>query len=107
MHRNSLALFLVGAILLGLVATAIVAENSEKQLNMVSPAEAPPQPETVRQSEVLWEYKTICVQGPFENAAQTLNEYGKKGWEVIDWEDTGFKQYLLKRQVPRGNPDTG
>jgi hypothetical protein len=66
----------------------------------VSRADITTQPEVAPQPNVLWEYKTICVQGPFENAAHTLNEYGKKGWEVVDWEDTGFKHYLLKRQTP-------
>jgi hypothetical protein len=48
---------------------------------------------------VLWEYKTICVPGPFTNTAQILSEYGKKGWEVVDWEETNSLYFLLKRQM--------
>ena len=47
---------------------------------------------------VLWEYKTLRM-GLFTDAEQTLNEYGKQGWEVIDWEDTNFMYFLLKRQL--------
>lgn len=88
MHRSGLVLLLVAAILFGLMAMGIVVQGHA------------PQPDVLPQPDVQWEYKTICVPGPFTDAAQTLNEYGKRGWEVVDWEDTGFKHYLLKRQTP-------
>ena len=81
MNRNSIALLVAGAVLLGLIAGGMVVRGDEIG------------------AEVQWEYKTLRVRGSFSNAERTLNEYGQKGWEVVDWEDTGFVQVLLKRQI--------
>jgi hypothetical protein len=81
MHRNSVVLLVVAAILLGMIAEGMVVRGNE------------PKP------GVLWEYKTLRVGGAFEDAERTLNEYGKKGWEVVDWEDANFVFVLLKRQI--------
>jgi hypothetical protein len=81
MNRNSVVLLVVGAVLLGLIAKGVVVRGNEPQ------------------SDVVWEYKTLRVPGSFENTEPTLNEYGKKGWEVVDWEDTGSVHFLLKRQI--------
>jgi hypothetical protein len=105
MHRNILALSLLGAILLGLIATGMVVRGNEQHPNVLPEPDTLPQPDSLRQSAMIWEYKTICVQGPFANAAHTLNEYGKRGWEVVDWEDNGFRHYLLKRQAAKSDSD--
>jgi len=81
MDRINVMFLVVGAILLVLILTGMVVRANE------------PQP------DVLWEYKTLRISGTFTDAEHTLNEYGKKGWEVVDWEDTNFKYYLLKRQL--------
>ncbi len=81
MNRNSVVLLVVVAVLLGLIARGMVVRGNEPQ------------------QDVLWEYKTLRVQGSFTDAERTLNEYGKKGWEAVDWEDTGNLQVLLKRQI--------
>jgi hypothetical protein len=81
MNRNSIALLVSAAVLLGLIAGGMVVRGDEIG------------------AEVQWEYKTLRVRGSFSNAERPLNEYGKKGWEVVDWEDTGFVQVLLKRQI--------
>ena len=81
MNRNSIALLVAGAVLLGLIAGGMVVQGDEIG------------------AEVQWEYKTLRVRGQFSNAERMLNEYGKKGWEVVDWEDTGFVQVLLKRRM--------
>ena len=81
MNRNSVVLLVVAAILLGLIAGGMVVRGNEPQ------------------SDVAWEYKTLRVRGSFTDAERTLNDYGKKGWEVVDWEDTGNLQVLLKRQI--------
>jgi len=99
MNRNILLSLLVGAIFLGWVGIIMVVNGSESQPDILTEPNKPSQPDTSPQSTRVWEYKTICVQGPFTMAAQTLNEYGKKGWEVVDWEDTGFLHFLLKRQA--------
>jgi len=101
MHRNTLMLLLFGAIFSGWIGLVMVVEGDERKQDVAPQPTISFRPRTPPKSDVIWEYKTICVQGPFANAANTLNEYGKKGWEVIDWEDTGFKHYLLKRQVPK------
>jgi len=80
MSRNSVVLLVAVAVLLGLIAGGMVVRGNEPQ------------------SDVLWEYKTLRVPGSFENTEPTLNEYGKKGWEVVDWEDSNFVYFLLKRQ---------
>jgi len=81
MNKNSVVLLVVAAILLGLIAGGMVVRGDELQ------------------SDVVWEYKTLRVRGSFTDAERPLNEYGKKGWEVVDWEDTGNLQVLLKRQI--------
>ncbi len=81
MNRNSVILLVVGAILLSLIVTGMVVRGNE------------PQP------DVLWEYKTLRMSTNFTDSEQTLNEYGKKGWEVVDWEDTNFLYFLLRRQL--------
>jgi hypothetical protein len=80
MNRNIVVLLVVGAILLGSIATCMVVRANE------------PQP------DVQWEYKTLRM-GLFTDAEQTLNEYAKQGWEVVDWEDTNSVYFLLKRQL--------
>ena len=81
MNRNSVVLLVVAAILLGLIARGMVVRGSEPQ------------------ADVIWEYKTLRFSGPLAGAEQTLNEYGKKGWEVVDWEDSNYGFVLLKRQI--------
>ena len=81
MNRNSVVLLVVAAILLGLIVGGMVVRGNE------------PQP------DVVWEYKTLRFSGPLGGAEQTLNEYGKKGWEAVDWEDSNYGFVLLKRQI--------
>jgi hypothetical protein len=80
MNRNIVVLLVIGAVLLGLIVTCMAVRANE------------PQP------DVQWEYKTLRM-GLFTDAEHTLNEYGKQGWEVVDWEDTNFVYFLLKRQL--------
>ena len=81
MHRNSVILFIVAAILLGLITKGMVVRGNESKPG------------------VRWEYKTLRMGGAFEDAERTLSEYGKKGWEVVDWEDANFVFVLLKCQI--------
>jgi hypothetical protein len=81
MNRNSIILLIVGLILLGLVVTGMVVRANE------------PQP------DVLWEYKILHMSVKATDAENTLNEYGKQGWEVVDWESTSSTYFLLKRQM--------
>jgi len=81
MDRNNVMFLLTGTILLGLIALSMIVRGNE------------PQP------DVLWEYKTLNLSTNFTNTEHTLNEYGKKGWEVVDWEDTNSKYFLLKRRI--------
>jgi hypothetical protein len=80
MDRNNVMFLVVGAILLGLIVTAMVVRGNE------------PRP------DVQWEYKTLRMD-LFTDAEDALNEYGKQGWEVVDWEDTNFVYFLLKRRM--------
>ena len=81
MNKNSAVLLVAAAILLGLIAGGMVVRGNELQ------------------PDVLWEYKTLRVRGSFTDAERTLNEYGKKGWEAVDWEDSNYGFVLLKRQI--------
>lgn len=101
MHRRTLILLLVGAISLGGLGIMMVVQANEKTTVIEPQPSVSSHSDKPMQSGLIWEYKTICVQGPFTNAVRTLNEYGKKGWEVVDWEDTDLKYYLLKRMVPK------
>jgi hypothetical protein len=82
MNRNSsIALLVVWAILLGLIITGIVVRADELQPG------------------VLWEYKILRMSIKTTDTEQALNEYGKQGWEVIDWEYPDSTYILLKRQL--------
>ena len=80
MSRNSVVMLVIGGVLLGLIATCMVVQANEPQ------------------SDVQWEYKTLRMD-LFTDAEHTLNEYGKQGWEVVDWEDTNSVYFLLKRRL--------
>jgi hypothetical protein len=81
MDRNNVMFLVVGAILLGLIATTMVVRGNE------------PQPDG------LWEYKILHMSIKTTDTENTLNEYGMQGWEVVDWESTSSTYFLLKRQM--------
>ena len=51
------------------------------------------------EAKVQWEYRAFRLSGPAlpgyrDKLEAKLNELGKEGWELVDWEDT---DYVLKR----------
>lgn len=81
MKGNNVVFLLIGAVLLGMIITCMVVRAND------------PQP------EVQWEYKILRMSIKSNDTEYILNEYGKQGWEVVDWEDAGFTHFLLKRQL--------
>jgi hypothetical protein len=80
-NRNSVMLLVIGAVLLGMIVTCMVVQANG------------PQP------DVQWEYKVLRMSIKSNDTEYILNEYGKQGWEVVDWEDTSSTHFLLKRQL--------
>jgi hypothetical protein len=81
MNGNRAVLLMIGAVLLGMIITCMVVRANEPQ------------------ADVQWEYKILRTSIKSNDTEYILSEYGKQGWEVVDWEDTGFTHFLLKRQL--------
>ena len=81
MNRNSVVLLVIGAVLLVLIVTCMVVRANEPQ------------------ADLQWEYKILRTSIKSNDTEYILNEYGKQGWEVVDWEDASSTHFLLKRQL--------
>ena len=85
MNRNCLWL-LVAALAVGWILTTMLAKGQQAE------------------SQTQWEYKAVVMNtdGPFnefeygEKVEAKLNELGKDGWELADWESVA---YVLKRRA--------
>ena len=52
------------------------------------------------EAKVQWQYRAVVISGPFSTPLgrakieAKINELGKQGWELVDWEES---LYVLKR----------
>jgi hypothetical protein len=85
MNRNCLWLIVV-ALAVSSILTTMLAKGQQAE------------------SQTQWEYKSVVIntEGPFNDVEYRgkieakLNELGKDGWELVDWENVA---YLLKRRA--------